>query len=126
MPKRKRGENTNINQGSPESHDGVDSTYGTRSPALAECPFTIDYVHPSSTSTKPKKRKSVSNDSDKSSERVEEDVASKSLEFAYVIRPGTLWDTMKKYRNFVGEPSLHLGKLEGCCLLSKLAMRPLL
>lgn len=111
MPKRKRAEATNKNAGSPESHDGQDSTYGTQSPAVAECPFTIDYVHPPSTGTKAKKkRRSVSNGSDKSPERVEEDVPSKDLEIAYTIRPGTLWDAMKKYRNFVGELSFRYGE----------------
>ena len=109
MPKRKRAEVTDKNQGSPES--GQDSTYGTQSPALAECPFTIDYIHRPSTSSKAKKRKSASKASDASSERVEQDVPSTNLEVAYVIRPGTLWDSMKKYRNFVGELSSRRRKL---------------
>lgn len=107
MPKRKRAEATDKSAGSPESHDGQDSTCGTQSSAVAECPFTIEYVHRPSMTMKAKKknRKSKSDGSGESPERVEEDVASKDLEVAYIIRPGTLWESMRRYRNFVCEPS---------------------
>lgn len=111
MPKRKRAEASTKTEGSPESHDGQDSTYGIQPPAVAECPFIIDYVNRPSTGAKAKKRRSVRNDSDTSAEKVEEDVPSKNLEMAYVIRPGTLWEAMKKYRNFVGELSFQHGEL---------------
>lgn len=114
MPKRKRAEATNNNAGSPESHDGQDSTCGTQSSAVAECPFTIEYVHRSAMAKRAKKkknRKSKSDGSGESEERVEEEVVSKDLEIAYVIRPGTLWESMRRYRNFVCEPSFRQWEL---------------
>ncbi len=59
---------------------------------------------------KKKKRKSMSDGSRKSSERVEEDVPSKDLEIAYIIWPGTLWESMRQYHKFVGEPSFQHGE----------------
>lgn len=103
--KRKHAEISHPEEGSPESHDGQDSGYGTQSPAIAECPFTIEYVQTHNLSAKAKKRKSHDSEIDSTSERLEQDVPSKSMEIAYVIRPGSLWEAMKKYRNFVGKLS---------------------
>ncbi len=113
MPKRKRAETKTKTAGSPESQDGQDSTCGTQSSAVAECPFTIEYVHRPSSATKAnkKKRKSVSDGGGKSLERVEEDVPSKNLEVAYQIWPEALWEGMRRYRNFVCEPSFRHGEL---------------
>ncbi len=110
--KRKHAGISNLEEGSPESQDGNDSGYGTQSPTVAECPFSIEYVQPQSTGAKTKKRKSVDANSDTSPEKLEEDVLSKNMTIGYVIRPGTVWEAMKKYRNFVGKlPSSVSGDL---------------
>ncbi len=105
MAKRKHAEISKTGKGSPDSHDAPDSAYGTQSPAIAESPFTVEYPGRPSKNGKVKKRKGAKSSDDQTPEKTEQDVPAKDLELIYTIRPGTLWESMKKYRNFVGKPA---------------------
>lgn len=104
MAKRKHAEMVS-EATSSRSRDGGDSTYGTQSPAVAECPFTIEYTNQPGQTSKAKERKRAKKTDDKTAEKEEHNLPGTDLEIKYIIRPGKLWESMKKYRNFVGELS---------------------
>ena len=68
-----------------------------------EVPFSIEYLPHVGAEPKAKKRKGKATVDDRTVGKVEPDAVEEGKEIAYVIRPGSLWDSMKKYKNFVGK-----------------------
>ncbi|KAI9698395.1 MAG: hypothetical protein M1836_003975 [Candelina mexicana] len=71
--------------------------------SMAECPFTIEFPSWDTTKTKDKKRKSVNTKrkDDSDGHEIAHNPFQSNLEMTYIVRPQNLWNTNKKYRNFV-------------------------
>ena len=66
----------------------------------AESPFTIRYCHPGELKKSSLKRK----DPDESVPNQDDDpTIPRSLDVGYVVKPGSIWDSMKRYGNFIGK-----------------------
>ena len=103
-PKRKRA-NGLVDGGSPPRNaetPASDSEVTQPAPVtFADHPFRIEYLD--SPSSKPKKRRKSKAQDDHTPGQLESDVAAGDKPIAYIIRPGSMWEAMKKYRNFIGK-----------------------
>ena len=68
-----------------------------------EVPYSIEYLPHVGAEPKAKKRKGKAIVDDRTAGKAEPDTVEEGKEVAYVIRPGSAWDAMKKYKNFVGK-----------------------
>lgn len=92
--KRKHAELATPPSSEPPPTNGVGSI---------EVPFSIEYLPHVGAEPRTKKRKGKAVPDDHTVGKVEPDTAEEGKEVAYVIRPGSSWDAMKKYKNFVGK-----------------------
>ncbi|KZF25970.1 hypothetical protein L228DRAFT_2173 [Xylona heveae TC161] len=104
VSKRKRNEVGREDISTPAAQLAKESQRPPSPPSTgAECPFTIEYPT-SAQSRKAKRRKGVggsADDEDLVAPKLEHVEDLKGLDITYTIRPRTLWEDTKKYRNFV-------------------------
>lgn len=79
-------------------------------------PFTIEYTKPGD--TKPKKPrasvKSAINSNDHTTTKQEQGVEATDPPVSYMVMPGSMWESMKKYKNFIGMLLLYRRSLQKC------------
>ncbi|KAI9806851.1 MAG: hypothetical protein M1833_002508 [Piccolia ochrophora] len=112
--KRKRGSGRSVNTkaaAKPTHHAANGDAAGPSAPpGNVECPFQVQYT-PQSNPNNKKNKKRKSSVSEEAPEGAEASPFSKELTRPYQIRPQKLWESMKKYRNFiVGDETFSLNE----------------
>ncbi|KAI9835208.1 MAG: hypothetical protein M1819_002578 [Sarea resinae] len=96
--KRKHGE---VAADSEEKGDSGYTSTTPPAPISAECPFSVEYARLSRTLRKKGSNVELDEKGHTVVPRVERTASARTLDTAYIVRPNSLWEATKKYRNFV-------------------------
>lgn len=106
MPSQKRKRETYAtpsSNGADSTHETMASEAGPNAPPTVTAPFSIQYL--STVDSKPKRRRvsgTAKAEKDFAAGREEAGVGEAAKPVAFTVHPGSSWDSMRKYKNFIG------------------------